>query len=175
MPSQGTENRAVQQKITRLPQNETIVGFAFAQAFSYGISGRATGRSRTTADLQFYVHNNYTRKGIGRCLLDRLVQCLSFAYGAKDGYSWMDFGENQVYKQGGSIYLHQLLIQLPIKAKDDPNLVWITAFLKKYWFLTETTLPETGRSPADSNQSEFLDTALFCYEAMVASDFPCTV
>lgn len=172
MPSQGTQNRGLRQKINLLPQNEAIVGFAFAQPFCFGIGGKTTGRSRTTADIQFYVHSNFTRKGIGRCLLDRLVQCMSFAYGAKDGYSWMDFGsDDQVYKRDGTHYFHQLLIQLPMKAKD-ANVEWLTAFLKKYWFLPDVKISRAGRTAADSNQSEFLDTTLFCYEAMVVSDFP---
>jgi hypothetical protein len=62
------------------PQFETIVGFGFAQTYGYGINGLRSGRSRTTAELQFYVHHEYTRKGIGRSLLDRLIQSLSHSY-----------------------------------------------------------------------------------------------
>ena len=63
-----------------LPQFETIVGFGFAQTYGYGIGGIREGRSRTTAELQFYVHHEYTRKGIGRSLLDRLIQSMSHSY-----------------------------------------------------------------------------------------------
>src|SRR4051812_33186735 len=108
------------------PTNETVVGFAFAQAFNIGIGGLRTGRSRTTADVQLYVHSNYTRKGVGRCLLDRILQCLSFAYGAKDGYQWTNPGDDQVYKAGGSEYWHQLIIQIPVRAKQDPP-DWLTS------------------------------------------------
>lgn len=174
IPSQGNQAGAARKKVIP-PQNEIIVGFAFAQAFCYGVSGKETGRSRTTADLQLYVHNCYTRKGVGRCLLDRLVQCLSWAYGAKDGYDWMASSDEEVYKRGGSRYLHQLMIQLPIKVKDDPNVQWIAAFLKKYWFMDEGKLQRTGRMAAHSNDSEFLDVVLFCYESMAASEFPPTV
>lgn len=64
-----------------LPQFETIVGYGFAQTYNYGIRGRRDGRSRATAELQFFVHRDYTRKGIGRSLLDRLIQSLSHSYG----------------------------------------------------------------------------------------------
>ena len=63
-----------------LPQFETIVGFGFAQTYGYGMGGRRDGRSRVTAELQFYVHHEYTRKGVGRSLLDRLTQTLSPSY-----------------------------------------------------------------------------------------------
>ena len=63
-----------------LPQFETVVGFGFAQTYGYGIGGIREGRSRTTAELQFYVHHEYTRKGIGRSLLDRLIQSMSHSY-----------------------------------------------------------------------------------------------
>jgi GNAT superfamily N-acetyltransferase len=63
-----------------LPKFENVIGFGVAQTYGYGFSGLRTGRSRTTADLQFYVHHEYTRKGVGRSILDRLIQCLSPSY-----------------------------------------------------------------------------------------------
>ena len=82
IPFRGNEVRS-QSKARILPSNEFIVGFALATPFSFGFSGKFTGRSRTTTDLQFYVHADYTRKGIGRCLLDRLVACMSFGYAGR--------------------------------------------------------------------------------------------
>ena len=63
-----------------LPQFEAIIGFAFAQTYSVGLSGLHNGRSRATLEVLFYVHPEYTRKGVGRSLLDRLLQCLSSSY-----------------------------------------------------------------------------------------------
>lgn len=63
-----------------LPKNEKIVGFAFAGAFAYGLNALRTGRSKNSLELQLYVHPEYTRKGVGRNLLDRLIQCCSCAY-----------------------------------------------------------------------------------------------
>jgi GNAT superfamily N-acetyltransferase len=63
-----------------LPKFETIVGFGFAQTYAYGFRGKRDGRSRATVELQFYVHHEYNRKGVGRSLLDRLIQSLSHSY-----------------------------------------------------------------------------------------------
>jgi len=37
-----------------LPQFETVVGFALTEIFNFGFSGKRTGRSRATANLQLY-------------------------------------------------------------------------------------------------------------------------
>lgn len=65
-----------------MPQFEVIIGFGFGQTYSYGLglSAIREGRSRATAELQFYVHPEFTRKGVGRSLLDRLIQSMSPSY-----------------------------------------------------------------------------------------------
>lgn len=63
-----------------LPQFETVIGLGWAQTYNYGIGGRRDGRSRATAEIQFYVHHEYTRKGVGRSVLDRLIQSMASTY-----------------------------------------------------------------------------------------------
>jgi GNAT superfamily N-acetyltransferase len=74
-------SRHPQRSKLALPQVEGIIGFGFAESYNYGIGGLRTGRSRVTASLQFYVHPECTRKGIGSDLLDRLIQLMSSSYG----------------------------------------------------------------------------------------------
>jgi len=78
-PVSRAKNQRGQPKTTS-PEGEVIVGFALATSFGYGLNGSRDGRSRAVTDLQFYVHPEYTRKGIGRSLLDRLLQCLCHSY-----------------------------------------------------------------------------------------------
>jgi hypothetical protein len=80
IPTPQPQPRFGKSSKTLLPQFETVIGFGFAQTYCYGIGGIREGRSRATAELQFYVHHEYTRKGIGRSLLDRLIQCMSHSY-----------------------------------------------------------------------------------------------
>lgn len=164
-----------QGEASAFPKDENVVGFAIAQGFCYGLAGLRSGRSRTTVDIQLYVDVNFTRKGIGRCLLDQLTQCLSFAYAAKDGHSWVNPSDDPVYKPGGKQYLHQLIVQLTVLSKNDPNVEWISAFLRKYWYMDEGRIERVGRTSPDSELSEFLDVVFFCNEAMPAAEFNCLV
>jgi GNAT superfamily N-acetyltransferase len=82
IPAQATPFHPAQQKgKASLPQFELIIGFGYAETSNYGLGGTGLGRSRFTANLQFYVHPDYTRKGVGRSLLDRLIQSMSHGYG----------------------------------------------------------------------------------------------
>jgi len=73
-----------------IPPNETILGFSVARTWAYGINGLRSGRSRLTANLEVFVRHDHLRKGIGRSLLDRLLQCCSPGYAGRDGYSWIN-------------------------------------------------------------------------------------
>lgn len=75
------QNRAGQKGKAPLPQFEAIIGFGYAETYCYGIGGARSGRSRFTANLQFYVHPEYTRKKVGQSLLDRLIQSMAHGYG----------------------------------------------------------------------------------------------
>ena len=77
-----------------IPPNETILGFAVARTWAYGLKGLRSGRSRLTANLEIFVHLDYLRKGIGRSLFDRLLQCCSPGYAGRDGYSWVNPNPN---------------------------------------------------------------------------------
>jgi L-amino acid N-acyltransferase YncA len=68
-------------KKVSFPQFESIIGFGYAETYCYGIGGSRSGRTRFTANLQFYVHPDYTKKRVGQSLLDRLIQSMSHGYG----------------------------------------------------------------------------------------------
>ena len=84
----ATPTRSSQKVV--IPPNETILGFSVARTWAYGISGLRSGRSRLTVNLEVFVRPDYLRKGIGRSLLDRLLQCCSPGYAGRDGYSWVN-------------------------------------------------------------------------------------
>ena len=68
----------------RTKQRDTVIGFAAANSFS-----APDYVDRITAELEVYVHPKYARKGVGRCLLDRLLFTVDNAHAAHFGaYRW---------------------------------------------------------------------------------------
>lgn len=151
--------------------SEQVVGFAFSEPYNYGITGARTGRSRYTARLHLFTHHQYTRKGVGRSLMDRLLQIMSAGYAARDGYSWINTEDCLSYKAGGVGRCHQMIIELPCLKKDDPNYDWIKAFLQKFYFKEESKLISVARSSTQKGISSWLDLAIFQCEAMHGNEF----
>lgn len=61
----------------------------------------------------------------------------------KDGYDWVNPRNDPTYH--GHRLWHQLVLHLPVEAKDDTTLPWITPFLAKYWFDEEARLKRIDR------------------------------
>ncbi|SMQ47563.1 unnamed protein product [Zymoseptoria tritici ST99CH_3D7] len=66
---------------------DKIIGFAFADDFN-----DLKGMYRFTAEMEVYVHNDYYMKGVGKCLLDKLMGLLDGHYLERGGYDAV--GEN---------------------------------------------------------------------------------
>ena len=157
----------------KLPQYEAIIGFAYADIFNFGLDTKRTGRSRATATLQFYVHHEYTRRGVGSNLLDRLMHSMSFGYAFKNASSWVNPDNNQVYEAGGGGHWHQLLVQLSIERKNDQMYPWFKEFmLNKFFFKEETRLPAVGRTSGHQGKAAvWLDLVFFQNEAAHGDEF----
>ncbi|KAH8595580.1 hypothetical protein B0O99DRAFT_150344 [Bisporella sp. PMI_857] len=145
-----------------IPQDEAVVGFGFGQPYAYGIGNRRTGRSRLNLDIQFYVHEKFTRNGVGRSLLDRLLQCVSRSYGAKDGYAWMNPDKDDTYERGGVHAVHQVIVLLSTENKVlDQYYKGISEMLLNNTFYEDVTLKRFGRSDNKRAAPEFNDTVMF--------------
>ncbi|KAH8815851.1 hypothetical protein F5884DRAFT_664021 [Xylogone sp. PMI_703] len=147
-----------------------VIGFAFSEPYNCGITGARTGRSRYTARLNLFTHHQFTRKGVGRSLMDRLLQIMSAGYAARDGYSWINPENSPTYMTGGVGRCHQMIIELPC-SKDDPNYAWVKAFLQKFYFKEEAKLISVARSSIHRAMATWLDIALFQCEAMHGDEF----
>ncbi|KAF7879163.1 hypothetical protein EAF04_000362 [Stromatinia cepivora] len=156
---------------TKVPQYENIIGFGYTEMRGCGIAGKSTGRSRYTHSLHFYVHPDYTRKGVGSCVLDRLLLVSSRAYSSHDGYDWLNPDNDPAYGHGCGARCHQLLIEVPVLRKDDPNYDWIKSFLRKFWFLEEFRLNCVGRSSVLHRAGEWLDVVHFQKELEHEAEF----
>ncbi|KAI9735392.1 MAG: hypothetical protein M1818_006587 [Claussenomyces sp. TS43310] len=153
---------------------EIVVGFAYAEGF-FGLRNTTGDSSRFTAVLRFYVHPEHTRKGIGRCLLDRILQCTSRMHGGKDGYDWSNPQNDPVYhNQGGTgpRRFHQLLIERRIETKNDPDHAWMKKWLRSSFFFDQVALfRSTARTSPNSVPARWLDVVLFQYEAASELEF----
>lgn len=129
------------------------------------------GRSRATLSLQLYVHPDYTRKGVGSNLLDRLIHCITPSYAYKNACGWINLAEDKVNESGGSGTFHQLLFQIPVEQRHDPNIGWLSRFLEKFHIREDKRLKSLCRSSVRGNQAHFMDMALFQYEANQEAQF----
>lgn len=155
---------------TKLPQYENIVGFGYTEIRGCGITGKSNGRSRFTHNLHFYVHPEYTRKGIGGCVLDRLLVVSSRAWSSHGGYNWLNPDNDRAYGHGCGARCHQMIIEVPFK-KDDLNYEWMKKFLRNFWFLDEIRLMSVGRSSVLKSPVEWLDVVHFQKELEHSGEF----
>ncbi|PQE13182.1 acyl- n-acyltransferase protein [Rutstroemia sp. NJR-2017a BBW] len=156
---------------TKLPQYEHVIGFAFGEARGCGIAGKINGRSRYTTNMHLYVDHSFARKGIGRSLMDRMLQLVSRAYAARDGYDWLNPGLDPVYETDGARRCHQIIIELPVLKNNDPNYPWIKEFLKGFWIMEESRLKCVGRTSTKERRGEWLDIVYFQADAAHAAEF----
>ncbi|CAD6456493.1 284cad9f-ae43-43d9-9a42-56d8d6e78cde [Sclerotinia trifoliorum] len=156
---------------TKVPQYENIIGFGYTEMRGCGIAGKSNGRSRYTHNLHFYTHPDYTRKGVGSCVLDRLLLVSSRAYSSHDGYDWLNYDNDPAYGHGCGARCHQLLIEVPVLRKDDPNYKWVKSFLRRFWFLEEFRLSCVGRSSVLHRAGEWLDVVHFQKELEHEAEF----
>jgi GNAT superfamily N-acetyltransferase len=155
-----------------ISEHEEVVGFASAEIYNFGWGGSRRGRSRGTANLQLYVSPEHLRHGIGRNLLDRLLFSLKSTYPFMDACAWLNPHGDKTYEIGGAGKWHQFMFQLPILKKDDPNLDWVTKFLKNHFFFNfEYIQKSLGRTAAGRGIPVFTDTAVFQAEALQEEEY----
>ncbi|QSZ34890.1 hypothetical protein DSL72_007751 [Monilinia vaccinii-corymbosi] len=167
IPTQS-KNPKVRMKV---PQYENIVGFGYTEMRGCGIAGKSSGRSRYTHNMHFYVHQDYTRRCVGSCVLDRLLKVSSRAWSGHDGYDWLNFNNDPAYEHGCGARCHQMLIEVPVLAKNDPNYEWMKNFLRKFWFMEEFRLRCVGRTSIAQRAGEWLDVVHFQKELEHEAEF----
>ncbi|KAL5335352.1 hypothetical protein BJX70DRAFT_410583, partial [Aspergillus crustosus] len=86
---------------------ETILGYARAKEYDHYRT------SYFTVELEVYVKEGHTGLGIGRCLLDKLLEVCDPSYQSKSGYLFeATYQERSAYIPGGSRKLARLLFTL---------------------------------------------------------------
>ena len=132
--------------IERKPNNigrmvEAVVGFASATDFT----GPNTA-SRHTAELELFAHPQKLRLGIGKCLIDKLLEATDRAYVAKSGYFFdAKLVVRPTYFNGGSRPLARLIFLIHFPVKEDAEYLWIKDWLEKnFMFEEQAMLKGTG-------------------------------
>lgn len=155
-----------------LPQFEVVVGFALTEIFNFGFAGGRNGRSRATANLQLFVHHEYSHKGVGRNLLDCLIHSMTPAYGFKNAVNWINPDNDKTYYSEGRAQWHQMYFQVPVDGKQDPNFAHIQEFLGRFYFKETARLASAVRKSPNPGPAKFLDLVIFQCEATNEHDFP---
>ena len=100
--------RNTNQKYNGMIEEERVVGWACAQDFTF-----AEYVERISAELEIYVAPEVRRHGVGRCLLDKLIDATDRGYLKRGGYSFHCASEQMhLYETGGGRELHKLYFVL---------------------------------------------------------------
>jgi L-amino acid N-acyltransferase YncA len=122
-------------------QSERIMGYALATDF---MGSQTVGR--VTADLEVFVDNTKTRLGIGRCLMDKLLEVCDPLHMAKQGYFFNCSQEDRsLYSPGGSRKFARLVFSFCYSADNPTEYRWVKEWLeRKYKFEEQGLLKGTG-------------------------------
>jgi hypothetical protein len=158
----------------RTNNEEIVLGFGFTEDTVSSIGVSNLGRSRFTAQIEFYVHHQYLRKGIGRCILDRLLSVIGPNHAPHGGYKFICMpGEERVYGPlpGSGRRFHQVFINRPVHKKNDPDIDWFTLWLKKFYIFEVGRLLSVGRSNKVGGLPRFLDLVVLQFEATQEQEY----
>lgn len=135
---------------------EKIVGWGYAADWS-----ASDYVERISAEIEIYVEPQYRMKGVGRCLMDKMMQICDRGHFAQGGYDFHCLPEkNYMYSEGGARDLHKIWFIVrawskPIKTpkdekavkvsdRDDEFDLWLKTWLESWDFEQEGHLKQIG-------------------------------
>ncbi|KAL5407787.1 hypothetical protein PMIN04_011622 [Paraphaeosphaeria minitans] len=105
--------------------NESIIGIAYLEDFVDKGS-----MCRYTFELECYVHPEFTRQNIAKCLFDSLLSMVNPGYPVKGGYHWVNRGE---YLKRGPARVVKV-INCHVYHETSDKAAWVTDFMRKFRF-----------------------------------------
>lgn len=123
-----------QRRDGRSPGTEKIIGFCHLDEHG----GRAT-LFRYAFELEMFVHPGFVAKGVGKCLVDRLLEMVDTSYCARGGYEYvnhLETGESRVVKT--------ILLQVHHEHGSDVEANGRDRWFAEYGFLRTACLPQLG-------------------------------
>lgn len=106
-------------------QHPEIIGFAFADDYCGYHS-----MYRYAVEIEIYVKPRFYRKGVGRCMLDKIVSVLDSLYLDRGGYDFLT--EDPSYCSGGARVIGSIIINAPYA--DSTRKDWLISWLKQFDF-----------------------------------------
>ncbi|KAL1954805.1 hypothetical protein VTO42DRAFT_709 [Malbranchea cinnamomea] len=138
---------------------ENIYGFIAA----YDFAGRQT-IYHYTAELELFVHPGIRRHGVGRCLLDRMLQICDPKYLAKNGYYFgCPHDKREVYCGGQNRYLSKLIFTVHYAAHESEEYKWLKQWLEKDFGFEEQGLLKG----AATKDNKLLNTGYLVYSTCI--------
>jgi L-amino acid N-acyltransferase YncA len=128
--SKGNKNGEVGQITHR------IVGFADADDYCHPGS-----MYRFTVELELFVHPDYLRKGIGSCLLDKMLSLLDNGRAALGGYDWI---APRTYGTDGMRVVKSVNVNLPYDSRNRQSSERTEEWLYKFGFKARGRLENMG-------------------------------
>ena len=114
--------------------NETIAGWIHLEPYSAG------PMHRFSSELALYVHPGYVRQGIGKCLLDQLMEYADTSYHKKGGYEYINNFE--YLKTGALRILKTITVRMHYESDQDAD--WATSYFGDYGFKRAGRIYEIG-------------------------------
>jgi GNAT superfamily N-acetyltransferase len=117
--------------------NEKIVGFINLDDYC-----SQSSLFRYTFEMELFVHPGFTSKGIGKCLVDRLLEMADTSYRARGGYEYVN--NYEYLKTGPSRVIKTILLNLHHEHREDATKEWQGQFLNICKFHRVGRLPKVG-------------------------------
>ncbi|KAG9191544.1 hypothetical protein G6011_10278 [Alternaria panax] len=95
---------------------------------------------RYTFEMQLYVHPGFVSKGIGKCLVDRLLEMADTSYRARGGYEYVN--DDQYLKTGPSRVIKTILLNVHHEHGENLEADWRGKFLSTCKFFRVGRIPE---------------------------------
>ncbi|KFY41437.1 hypothetical protein V495_04929 [Pseudogymnoascus sp. VKM F-4514 (FW-929)] len=154
----------------RAAKSNEVLGFAMVER-CLGFGGAPNGRSRSTATIQLYVHQECLRHGIGGHLLDQLLRRVSRLHVPHSNRDiWINPARDALYEEAPKRF-HQVVVNRPVDKPNDPDFMWFDAFMKKHKIWESHRSLSVARKPPTTSgpSATFLDIVTYQHEAEIDS------
>lgn len=97
---------------------------------------------RYTFQMELFVHPGFVCKGIGKCLMDRLLEIVDTSYRVRGGYEYIN--NYEYLKTGPSRVVKTILLNVHHEHGEDAEREWQGRFLTECKFTRVGRLPKVG-------------------------------